>query len=122
MAHGAIGLGLAWIGQKLGVPLDPWGMLIGSLFPDLDFFFLVPLVGRRRGHRTVTHSPVFHLTAGYLFRRCGFWSVFVRAIVHSVTDDVNAGNPAGIAWLWPLWGSRLQLLGAASRYRRPVAL
>jgi len=108
-----IGLGLAWIGRRLGLAVDSKGILIGSLLPDADFLFLVPFIGRQRGHRTVTHSPAFHLATGYLFRRYGFWSVFVGAMMHSAIDDFETGKPPGISWFWPISNSRVRLLGKA---------
>ena len=113
--HGAIGLGLVFIGRTLGLSLNPQGVLIGSLLPDLDFLLLVPFVGRQRGHRTAMHSPAFHLIAAYLFRQYGFWSVLAGAMLHLAIDDVHAGKPPGVAWLWPFSKGRIKLLPTWAR-------
>jgi membrane-bound metal-dependent hydrolase YbcI (DUF457 family) len=83
------------------------GIVLGSVLPDLDFVLLVPLMGRRRGHRTVTHAPAFQLIAAWLLRPFGFWSVFVGQLTHSLADSLGAGHPPGVAWLWPLVWRRI---------------
>jgi membrane-bound metal-dependent hydrolase YbcI (DUF457 family) len=85
------------------------GLLLGSVLPDIDFVLLVPLLGRARGHRTLTHAPMFQLWLAWRLRRLGFWSLLVGQLVHSVTDSLGPGNPAGVAWLWPLVWRRVSL-------------
>lgn len=78
------------------------GLLLGSVLPDLDFLLLVPLVGRVRGHRTITHAPLFQLLVAWKLRRLGFWSVLLGQLLHSLADSLGEGNPPGVAWLWPI--------------------
>jgi membrane-bound metal-dependent hydrolase YbcI (DUF457 family) len=83
-------------GLRANVP----GIIVGSVIPDIDFLFLAPFLGRERGHRTITHAPVFQVVLALVLRRLGFWSVLVGQLAHSVAD--SQGSPTGVAWLWPL--------------------
>jgi membrane-bound metal-dependent hydrolase YbcI (DUF457 family) len=100
--HAAVGLGLAGAAAAWGWRARLPGLLLGSVLPDIDFVLLVPLLGRQRGHRTITHAPVFQLWLAWRLRRMGFWSLLVGQLAHSVADSLGPGNPAGVAWLWPL--------------------
>lgn len=96
------------VGRLLDAKINPIGVMVGSLLPDLDFFLLVPFVGRKRGHRTAMHSPVFHMIMAVLLRRLGMGSVLLGALVHSLIDDFMPGDPPGVAWFWPFSGARFR--------------
>ncbi len=107
LGHTAVGLCIASVATSRGWRVNLLGLLIGSVIPDLDFVFLVPFMGRKRGHRTVTHAPVFQVLLAWALRRWGFWSVLVGQLAHSLTDSLGAGKPPGVAWLWPLVWRRM---------------
>jgi membrane-bound metal-dependent hydrolase YbcI (DUF457 family) len=98
------------LGRRIGLRINRTGVMIGSLLPDIDFLILVPWLGRARGHRTVTHSPAWHIITGVVFRRWGIGSFLLGAVLHSIVDDLSLGRPPGVAWLWPFQSSRLHLL------------
>lgn len=109
LVHGVVGVVVTWLGRQARLPLSYRGMLLGSLWPDTDFLFLVPLLGRERGHRTITHAPLAHLLLACLFHRYGVTSILVGGLLHSLIDDLHPGSPAGVAWFWPLSMSRVKL-------------
>ncbi|HEY8495732.1 MAG TPA: metal-dependent hydrolase, partial [Limnochordales bacterium] len=142
--HGLIGVGLARLvvpgetqegslgagsspkgagGSRTGQPAlaDParnlrWGLVVGSILPDTDFFLLGPLylINAQLGlamHRTFTHSLlVAAAVLGYFRLRSGggrdkaLWSLGVGIAaglaVHSLTDLVVWFS--GVDLLWPL--------------------
>ena len=75
---------------------------VSSILPDLDFLLLTPILGRVKGHRTITHSPVFQIFFALVFHKFGFWSLLGGMLLHSLVDSVMHGKPPGIAWFWPL--------------------
>jgi membrane-bound metal-dependent hydrolase YbcI (DUF457 family) len=80
--HAAVGLGMAGVAAAWGWRAKLPGLLLGSVLPDIDFVLLVPLLGRQRGHRTITHAPVFQLWLAWRLRRMGFWSLLVGQLAH----------------------------------------
>jgi membrane-bound metal-dependent hydrolase YbcI (DUF457 family) len=87
---------------RCGLRVNLAGIVVGSIIPDIDFLLLAPFLGRARGHRTITHAPVFQVLLALALRRLGFWSVLVGQLAHSVADSRGPGKPSGVAWLWPL--------------------
>jgi membrane-bound metal-dependent hydrolase YbcI (DUF457 family) len=97
---------------RCGLRVNVAGIIVGSIIPDIDFLLLVPFLGRKRGHRTITHAPVFQVLLALALRhRLGFWSVLVGQLAHSMADSQGPGNPSGVAWLWPLVWRRVHFGG-----------
>lgn len=110
LQHTIVGLHLAGIANHCGWRVNTVGVLLGSVLPDIDFLVLVPFLGRKRGHRTITHAPAFHIILAFVLRRFGFWSVLAGLLSHSITDNLTVRDRAsGVAWLWPLVWRRVPL-------------
>jgi membrane-bound metal-dependent hydrolase YbcI (DUF457 family) len=109
LGHTIVGICLGDVVSACGGRVNRLGLLLGSIVPDLDMIFLVPWMGRERGHRTITHSPVFQVLLAWLLRRFGFWSVLAGQLAHSAADSLGEGHPRGVAWLWPLVWQRVLL-------------
>ena len=109
VGHAVLGWCVAHVAARRGWQVNILGFVLGSVVPDTDFVTLVPLIGRMKGHRTITHAPAFQLLLAWILRRMGFWSVFGGQVIHSLVDNLWGGDPPGIAWVWPLWGKRIQV-------------
>lgn len=109
LGHTLVGLGLAGVATVCGARPNLAGIVLGSVVPDIDFLLLVPWMGRERGHRTITHAPVFQVVLAWALRRLGFWSVLGGQVAHSLADSLGPGYPPGVAWWWPLVWRRVCL-------------
>lgn len=111
-AHGALAISALLLGRSLKLNFSPFGLMVGSLIPDIDFILFVPFMGRMDGHRTITHSLLFIFLFAILFRKqLGFFSTLIGGLLHLIVDDLNSGIPPGVAWLWPIIPERIQLFG-----------
>lgn len=110
LQHAAVGWGLAGMATRCGWRVNIAGVLLGSVLPDIDFVLFVPFLGRRQGHRTITHAPACHIVLALMLRRFGFWSVLAGLLAHSAADNITRVDRAsGVAWLWPLVWKRIPL-------------
>jgi membrane-bound metal-dependent hydrolase YbcI (DUF457 family) len=107
LQHACVGLAIGKAAALCGGRLNWAGLLLGSVLPDIDFVFLVPWLGRVRGHRTITHAPLFQVGVAWVLRKYGFWAVFIGQFAHSLVDSLGPGMPRGVAWLWPLIWRRI---------------
>ncbi|MEM6311462.1 MAG: metal-dependent hydrolase [Pseudomonadota bacterium] len=85
-----------------GAPALFWGILIGSVMPDLDmlWFFFVDQ-GQTHHHTFITHRPIIWVLlalTGLAFSQVLLTGLGIGAILH-VGLDSFLGN---ITWLWPL--------------------
>lgn len=102
LQHAIIAFVAVKVTKWSGLPLRENVFIVSSILPDLDFLLFVPIMGRMRGHRTITHSPVFQILLALFFRKIGFWSIFGGMFLHSLVDSVTNRKPSkGIAWFWP---------------------
>ncbi len=100
--------------------LNLWGVLLGSVLPDMDLV-LLPFGKREHVHRTFSHSPFFALVAARLLSS---WlpanAVFCGGMSHVLVDNFWGGDPPGVGWFFPFDRKR-RLLGAelGMRLKRP---
>jgi hypothetical protein len=107
--HALAGVGVLLIIRILRIPIKPITFLAGSILPDFDFFLFAPFFGRVKGHRTISHSPIFQVGLAWMLRRFGFSSLLGGMLLHSMIDNFTYGRPPGIAWLWPFRWDRYRV-------------
>lgn len=107
LEHATIALVAVQLAQWSGFRPNERIFVLGSMLPDLDFLLFVPVLGRVRGHRTITHSPVFQIFFAVIFHKYGFGSLLSGMLLHSLVDAFLGRKPStGLAWLWPFMWER----------------
>ncbi len=87
-----------------------WGVIVGSIAPDLDMLWFVLVDGGAVHHHSyLTHRPALWfmvLVGALMVRSKAFIGVGLGALLH-VSLDTIAGS---IVWGWPIWPEPVTLV------------
>ncbi|MFS4439118.1 metal-dependent hydrolase [Paracoccaceae bacterium GXU_MW_L88] len=102
IAHLPVGYITATAAARLGARSLFYGLLAGSVLPDIDMlWFHFVDQGAVHHHEYLTHRPVLWLLVGMiglLFKRHLLIGLGIGGLLHMVLDSIAGA----IAWRWPL--------------------
>ena len=117
--------GIYYLGNKLGVELNPIylvaGSVSGGLIPDIDHpkskmgKMMQPisvLIMAIVGHRTLTHSLLFSIIIGILVGMINLSlgvGIFFGILSHIILDLLTS-NTNGVAFLYPFYKKRIRVV------------
>lgn len=87
--------------RKIASPALFWGIVIGSVLPDIDMVWFLLIDSTVHHHHLITHRPIVWISLLILavaLRSPALIGVALGAMLHMVLDT-TLGE---IAWFWPL--------------------